>query len=562
MTPAQRYLGCAVTKTPSEAAGPQPDRENANARNASARVGDVRIAAIDIGSNSIRQIIADVSPAGGIRIVDEMKAAPRLGAGIHRTGELSSEAEDAAIAALARMEILARQLGAERTRAIATSAVREATNAPEWLRRVKRETGLEITVLDGDDEARLSFRSAQAHFDLGVGRAAVIDIGGGSMELALSADGLVERLISLPFGAIRLTEKFFAKGTTSGGMRKLRRAVRRRIKEEFSARDWRGAHVIGSGGTFTNLAGIVLARQGVRTARTVHGTVVQRVELEHVIDHLAAMTAAERQAVPGLNAARSDIIVAGLAAVAEVLARFQSKSLVVSSYGIREGIILELARVEPRSADKGEARERSVRELAERSHYEVLHAQQVRLLALRIFDSIGARIGCEPGDRQTLSDAALLHDIGYHINYDKHHKHSYHLITHAELLGMTPSEQVVIANVARYHRGSAPRRAHNNFGPLNAADRARILRLSAILRVADGFDRGHTSAVADVRVRWLDRALRLIPVPVPGAPTLRLELWGASKKSSLLSEVAGVPVEIVEPGGTAFTPDDDTSRPD
>jgi exopolyphosphatase / guanosine-5'-triphosphate,3'-diphosphate pyrophosphatase len=281
-----------------------------------------------------------------------------------------------------------------------------------------------------------------------------------------------------------------------------------------------------------------------------------------VIDHLGAMTAAERQSVPGLNIARSDIIVAGLAAVAEVLARFQSKSLVVSSYGIREGIILELARVEPRSADKGEARERSVRELAERSHYEAPHALQVRRLALRIFDSIGTRIGCEPADRQTLADAALLHDIGYHINYDKHHKHSYHLITHAELLGMTPSEQVVIANVARYHRGSEPRRAHKNFGPVNAADRARILRLSAILRVADGLDRGHTSAVADVRVRWLDRALRLIPVPVPGASTLRLELWGASKKSSLLSEIAGVPVEIVEPGGTAFTPDDDASRPD
>src|SRR5215208_4412762 len=167
--------------------------------------GDVRISAIDIGSNSIRQIIADVSPTGTIRVVDEMKAAPRLGAGVHETGELSREASDAAIEALGRMEALATQLGARRTRVVATSAVRDATNSAEWLDRVRLVTGLEVLVLDGEEEARLSFRSAQAHFDLGVGRAAVVDIGGGSLELAFSADGLVERLVSLPFGAIRLT---------------------------------------------------------------------------------------------------------------------------------------------------------------------------------------------------------------------------------------------------------------------------------------------------------------------------------------------------------------------
>lgn len=523
--------------------------------------GDVRISAIDIGSNSIRQIIADVSSRGAIRVVDEMKAAPRLGAGLQETGELSREAGKSAIEALGRMDALAKQLGARRTRVIATSAVREASNSAEWLAQVKLETGLDVVVLDGDDEARLSFRSAQAHFDLGTGRAAVIDIGGGSLELAFSADGLVERLVSLPFGAIRLTERYFSKGITPKSLRKLRRAVRRGLKEEFSARDWRGAQIIGSGGTFTNLAGIVLARQGVKTAQTVHGTIVQRVELEHIVDYLSALSAAERQAVPGLNAARADIIVAGLAAIAEVVARLEAKSLAVSSYGIREGILLDLARVTPRSADRGEARDRSVRELAERSHYEMPHAQQVQKLSLRLFDSIGARIGCEPEERQTLSDAALLHDIGYHINYDKHHKHSYHLITHAELLGMTPTEQVVIANVARYHRGAEPRKSHPNFGPLNSAERQKILRLSAILRVADGLDRGHTAAVADVRVRWLDRALRLIPVPVEGA-TVRLEVWGASRKSALLSDIAGVPVEVVAPGGEAFTADGDPSRPD
>jgi exopolyphosphatase/guanosine-5'-triphosphate,3'-diphosphate pyrophosphatase len=419
-----------------------------------------------------------------------------------------------------------------------------------------------VVVLDGDEEARLSFRSAQAHFDLGTGRAVVMDIGGGSLEIALSADGLVERLISLPFGAIRLTEKYFSKGITPGAMRKLRRAVRRRLRDELPARDWGGAQIIGSGGTFTNLGGIVLARQGMRTARTVHGTVVSRMELEHVVDYLSTLSPAERQAVPGLNVGRSDIIVGGLAAIAEVMARLDAKGLVVSTYGIREGILLELANVSPQTAHTVQARERSVRELATRSRYEVPHATHVQKLALRLFDSLGERLGCSPEDRQTLADAALLHDIGYHINYDKHHKHSYHLISHADLLGMTPAEQVLIANVARYHRGAEPKKAHSNFGPLSPPERERVRRLSAILRVADGFDRGHAGAVEDVRVRWLDRALRLTAVPSPKASNIRLELWGASKKSGLLSAVAGVPVEIVAPGGATFTSDGDDSRAD
>jgi exopolyphosphatase/guanosine-5'-triphosphate,3'-diphosphate pyrophosphatase len=537
----------------------KPPRKRGRTR---APKADVRIAAIDIGSNSIRQTVADVSPDGTIRVVDEMKAAPRLGAGISKTGKLSTHSMAAALAALNRMSALAKQLGAKRRRVVATSAVREALNGPEWLALVRKEAGMRVSVLEGNEEARLSFLSALAHFDLKAGRAVVVDIGGGSLELALSADGLVERLISLPFGAIRMTEKYFSRGITPAAMEKLRRQVRKRLRAELSGRDWSGAQLIGSGGTFTNLGGIVLARHGVQTARTVHGTRVARVELEHIVDSLSALSPAERLAVPGLNAGRADIITAGLAVIAEVLAKFEAREITVSGYGIREGILLELARVTPKPADPGVARERSVKALAERSHFEEPHARHVQKLALALFDSLGARLGCAPEERQLLADAALLHDIGYHINYDKHHKHSYHLITHAELLGMTPVEQVLIANIARYHRGAEPKKSHNNFGPLSSASRARVTRLAALLRVADGFDRGHAGAVDDIRVRWLDRAIRLTAVPSPKAASIRLELWGASKKSKLLADYAGVPVEIVAPGGAIFTHEDDGTSAD
>ncbi|HUR00192.1 MAG TPA: Ppx/GppA phosphatase family protein [Gemmatimonadaceae bacterium] len=523
---------------------------------------DIRISAIDIGSNSIRQTIADVSPTGVIRVVDEMKAAPRLGAGLSKRGVLSEIAIQNALIALGRMATLGNQLGASRTEVIATSAVREASNSDQFLKLVRAETGLKIRILKGDDEARLAFRSALAHFDLGVGRAVVMDIGGGSLELALSADGLVERLISLPFGAISMTEQYLTSQKKKKGMRKLRKTVRAELRSAIAARHWHTSRIICSGGTFTALGAIYLARTGIENPKTVHGTVIPRVELEHIVDLLYSMSQTERQNVPGLNAARSDIIVGGLAVAAEVAARVDAKELVVSSYGLREGILLETARVAPTPADPGEARDRSVRELAERSHFEERHSKHVQTLALQLFDSIGQRLGCTPEERSLLSDAALLHDIGYHISYDKHNKHSFHLIEHAELLGMTPPDQIIVANIARYHRGAEPKKKHSNFGPLDKSMRESIKRLSAILRVADGFDRGHAKAVSEIKARWMERALRLTAVPARQNDNLRLELWGAARKSNLLAEVAGVPVEIVAPDGSVMTYEDEVGAAD
>lgn len=509
---------------------------------------DTRIAAIDVGSYSIRQIIADVAPDGAIRVVDEMKASPRLGAGLRETGRLSEQGMAAAIEALVRMALLDRQMGAARTEAVATSAVRDATNAGEFLTAVHEATGLRLRILDGDEEARLSYRSALAHFDLGAGRAVVMDIGGGSLELALSADGLLDGLLSFPFGAIRLTEQFLASGPGRRGLGELRRFVRKGLRSRLSRGDWHGAQIICSGGTFTNLAQMILARQGFGSATSVHGTVVSRPELEHLLDLLAGMSLAERQHVPGLSPSRADIIVAGLAVAAEVVARLESRELVVSAYGIREGLLLEAARVTPVIADPGAARERSVLQLAERSRYEAPHARQVQRLALRIFDELAPRLRATSEDRQVLADAALLHDIGYHINFAGHHKHSYHLIVHADLLGMTPVERVLVANVARYHRGALPRRSHRGYGSLDKALRRRIRRLAAILRVADGLDRGHVCAVQDVSVHWSREALRITASPVEGA-SLRLELWGAARKADLLARTIKRPVLIAGPDG-------------
>ena len=517
--------------------------------------GTIRIAAIDIGSNSVRQIVADVSPDGSIAHVDEMKAAPRLAAGLESTGSLNEIAMKRAIDALAQMSTLAKQLQADRVVAVATSAVRDADNAEEFVRRVKSEAGLDLKILTGEDEARLSYRSAVAHFELGNSRTAVVDLGGGSLELALCFNGIVDRLMSLPLGAVRLTERFLQDGESEKRLKKLRKYVAKVIRDNVPVRPWRSARLIGAGGTFTNLAGMVLYRDGMFSARSVQGAQVSRNDVEHLLDSLASMSVEERRKVPGLNEARADIIIAGLAVVAELMARLDVRELEVSRYGIREGLLLEEARVQPVVADAGESRAKSILELARRCRAEMPHAQQVQMLALRLFDALGDKLGCEPADRQTLSDAALLHDIGYHINYERHHKHSYHLVIHAELLAVPPVEQITIANIARYHRGARPRRKHANYGNLDKSIRRRIKRLAAILRVADGLDRGHMGAVSDVRVRWTQRALRITPIPKRARDSLRLEIWGAHHKSELLARVAGLPVEIVAPSREIFSSD-------
>jgi len=497
-------------------------------------------------------IIADVHADGTIDVVDEMKAHPRLCKGLESTHALSTESMDLAVDALTRMATLAKQFGAARIEAVGTSAVREAENAELFLARVKRATGLKLRVLKGDAEARLSFLSALAHFDLGQGRSVILDIGGGSLELALSAEGVVDRLASLPLGAIRLTERFL-ESPSPKRLRKLRKAVRKAIKPVISARDWRGARVIGSGGTFTNLAGLYLHGKGTFSAPSVHETAIPRADVEHILDSLAEMSVEERRTVPGLNADRADIIVAGVAVIAEVLARVDARDIVVSRYGIREGLLLQAARVTPVVADPGVARERSVRELAEKCHFERKHSLAVQALALQLFDSVAPRLGLGDDDRRILADAALLHDIGYHINYDRHHKHSYHLVLHADLLGVAPEEQVLIANVARYHRGAQPDKTHPEYAGLDKPLRSRVKRLAAILRVADGFDRGHVSAVESFKVRWLERALRITPVAARANLNLRLEVWGAHRKSELLARVVGRPVEIVAPDGSVLS---------
>ncbi len=503
-----------------------------------------RIAAIDVGSNSVRLLVAEYDPASGLEIIDELKDQPRLAAGLARTGCLDDAAIERAMQTLARMREVCQRRGVKRIAAVATAAVREAENGAAFVRRVRQELDIPLRIIDAETEAALSYRSVAHHFRLAGERTLVADIGGGSLELIGAVDGLVELTVSLPLGAVRLTELHLP---GDRGMHKeverLREYVRKQLKRGISSRAWSAATVIGSGGTFTSLGRMVQARRGQPEGESVHGVSVTTAEVEQLIDWLASRTPEQRRQVPGLSPERADIILAGLAVTAELLDWIRSRSLTVSAFGLREGLL---------AGDGGgegsrRHRIRSGCSASSSSAASATAGTSSRCGRSPSSSSTSSReeLGCEPEERLLLEAAGLLHDVGQLVSYRKHHKHSFQLINHAERLGLPPRERGLVALISRYHRRTGPRRKHEEFAALPAADQAIVRRLSGLLRVADGLDRGHTAAVNTLVTDLTRDTLILRIAPRLKGADLGLEVWGATRKADVLAKLLKREIRIV-----------------
>lgn len=493
-----------------------------------------RLGAIDVGSNSVRLLVAEWDSVTGLEVIDEIKDQPRLATGVARTGALDAEAMDRAFSALQRMKGVAERRGVTRLVAVATSAMRMASNGEAFAERVRRELGIPLEIIDEDREARLSWRSVAHHFPLDDGRTLVADIGGGSLELVAAIDGLVESTASLPFGAVRLTEEYLTgRHETWREVAVLRKHVRAALKKELPWRDWHQATLIGSGGTFTNLGRMAAARRGHATD-PIHGVVVTTGEIEALLEWLSTRSTLERSQVAGLNPQRADIILAGLAVTAELQALLAGRELTVSAFGLREGLLLELVGAEA-AATKSSDPLRPLREFVDRCRGDRRHVEQVRHLALSLFDLLAPALGCQPAERSLLEAAALLHDVGQLVSYRRHHRHSYQLIMHAERLGLASRDRTLVALISRYHRKSGPKRRHPEFASLDEDEQQVVRRLSGLLRVADGLDRGHTASVERVTATLLEDCCVIRAYPRLREADLSLEIWGASRKSDVLA---------------------------
>ncbi len=505
-----------------------------------------RLAAIDIGSNSVRMIVAEALRGGTYRILEEEREPTRLGRSV-AAGLLDDESVARSIQALKSFRQIASGYQVANLRTIATCAVREARNGPEFCRRVREEVGLEVEVISGEREARLAFTSVQHAFDLSGRNTIVADIGGGSTEIVFATGNLIESIFSTPLGAVRLTEQF-ALGDccdapeAARGLERLDDEIAAVLKKQTTKPLFAPHLLVGCGGTFTTLAELVMATRRESNV-PVAGYTVSHAEVRHLLDRLRKMPLRARRSMPGMTPDRADIIVAGLSIIDALLKRFHVNTLAVHTRGVRDGLLREMIEeaAVASGGDEPAFRDAAIERLAAACSGEVEHGRTVAALAGRIFEQLATPLDLPAGDRLLLECAARLQDVGYVINYDQHHKHSYHLIRNSRLPGLRPHDLELIANVARYHRGALPKKKHENLSRLAADDQRRVQRLAAILRIAGGLDRSRSQQVRDV-LASVDDGRAVLEVVADQEP--QVDIWGAERRTDLFEKVFGMKVDV------------------
>ncbi len=497
-----------------------------------------RLAAIDIGTNSIRCIVVEADAQNSCRVLDDEKAMVRLGEGMTESGCICDAAKERAIEALQRMAKISHGLNAEIAAVVATSAVRKARNREEFLSKVKSATGLEIEVISGSQEAELATLSVQHNFAMGQQRYGMADIGGGSVEIVIATGQHAEIVVSLELGAVFLTEKYLHGDQVSHlELKRLRNHIRKTLKKEGIGDGLPVNCLIGSGGTMTNIGNMVMALRG-EQYESVHRYEVLHSEVIHLLAMLSRKTQKERLDIPGLNPDRADIILAGMILADELMRFLRTNQLRINAQGIREGLILQslqkrgLINVAQKSRNWRDA----ALEFARSCRFDELHSEQVNRLATKIFAVVAPQNQLTERHAQLLEAGALLHDIGYFISYDQHHKHSYHLIRHANLFGFTPREREIIANISRYHRKAKPKKEHENFTSLAAEDQILVRKLGGILRLADGLDRRRNRQVDTIDCQLTNNVFTL---KILGKGDLSVELYGAQSKGNLFETAFG-----------------------
>ena len=525
----------------------------------------MRIAAIDIGTNSIHMIVVQVRPDLSFEVVDREKDMVRLGAGGLDGRSLTPTAMTAGIQTMAKFKRLADSHKVDEIVAAATSATREAHNGGDFIAEVDRQTGIRIRVISGTEEARLIHLAAGYGVDVGGSTAVVIDIGGGSVEVTLGTATQLTLGKSFKVGVIRLTERFVKSDPLSGrDERRLAKHLNREMGVYLDQIATRGFHrAIGTSGTILSLGTVAVAAERGGPPEDLRNLRVSSKSLHRLRKRIVAADIAERLAMPGLEPRRADLSVAGSVLLDTILRRLHVEDLTLCDLALREGLVLDYIHRNSARIRKVErypdVRRRSVIELGERCGYWSEHAQQVARLALSIFDQTRSVHGLTDREREWLEYGALLHDVGVHISYERHHRHSYYLIKNGDLRGFDPGEIEVIALLARYHRQATPKKSHEGFGDLSGSLRRTVRVLASMVRLAEGLDRSHAQALAgiDLYPREDDYLARL-----RAAGDAELELWAAHRHVAPLEAVLEKPVRFEVAGGDYKDPHVHDQQPD
>lgn len=507
------------------------------------------LAAIDIGTNSIHLVVARFGEGSHFEVVAREKEMVRLGSASGDMKRLDPDSIERGIQTLRRFRRIADISGAK-VYAVATSAVREAANAQEFIDRARRDAGVEVEIVSGVEEARLIHLGVLQALEVYQRRLLLIDIGGGSTEVLVGERGETLSAASLKLGAIRLTRRFFrTERLHPSAVDSCRRFVRSNLVTVARQVRRLGFDIaVGSSGTIQTMASMICAARGEVQPRTFNGFEMTRDEIRSTVELLvAADTVEQRRRLPGIDPARADILLAGAIILEQVTGELGVERLVVSDYALREGVLLDaLARERGATLHHlQDLRRRSVLHLAELMDEDPAHSRRAAELALALFDQTRRWHGLDDAARELLEAGTLLANVGLFVSHSGHHKHSYYVIRNSDhLAGFNDHEIELIALIARYHRKSAPKAKHPEFASLRPGDQQLVRTAAALSRMGIALDRSRSGAVASVRVReaGAEAVLELTPA---GEDDLSLELFSAEERKSLLEEVLGRPVRVV-----------------
>ncbi|MBF2056795.1 MAG: Ppx/GppA family phosphatase [Cyanobacterium sp. T60_A2020_053] len=517
---------------------------------------DCTVGAIDIGTNSIHMVVVKINAQlPTFTIIAREKDTVRLGDRDSETGNLTPEAMKRAISALKRCQDLAHSLKVDQIIAVATSATREAPNGQDFINRVESELGIIINLISGQEEARRIYLGVLSSMDFAGQTHALIDIGGGSTELVLADSTDIRHLSSTKVGAVRLTQDFI---TTDPIDQKefirLRAYVRGML--ERPSEEWRGALkegekpvLIGTSGTIETLALICAMEDNGVEPNPLNGYTFSREKIAQTLDKLIKLDYDGRSSLAGMSDHRAEIIISGATILLEAMTLLEIDSLTVCERALREGMIvdwmLQNDYIENRLAYQSNIRYRSVMKIAHKYQVDLPHAEKTTDFALTIFDQTKGELhNWSDKEREYLWAAGILHNCGLYISHSSHHKHSYYLIRHAELLGFTEIEIELIAQIARYHRKSKPKRKHESYYSLVPNYRKIIKEMSAILRLGIALDRRQIGAIESIECKYDAeyKKLHLHLNPLDKRDECALELWNLDYKKPIFEQEFDVKV--------------------
>jgi exopolyphosphatase/guanosine-5'-triphosphate,3'-diphosphate pyrophosphatase len=505
-----------------------------------------RYAAIDIGSNSVRMLAAEAAPGKPTKILAAERQVTRLGGGVFLNGRIPPDTIEMVCENLARMAQIYRKLDVIGVRAVATSAVRDASNQQEFLERASEALDTAVETISGQEEARLIHLGVEARWPQPEKRVLIIDLGGGSAELILGERGVLSEAFSKPLGAVRLTEVFLKSDPPAP-------LELHRLNEYIEEKLVTPLRRLGRGpfdrliATSATAAAVVCAVNRVRRSRRDEADRLRATasQIRRFYREIRDLDLAGRRKIVGIGPRRAELIVAGTAVFLRALELFNQPSLHYSAAGVRDGIIADLAaRLVGRELTMlNRDQRRAVEQMARHYGVQILHARKVADLAHRLFESLQPLHHLPPELGKLLEAAAYLHDIGHYVSDTAHHKHSYYLVAHSDLPGFTDSERQIIALLCRYHRRSMPVPRHSPFQALDPESRRAILLLTPLLRIADSLDRSHEQRVSDLQVHLRNGSVALA---LESSQDTDLEMWAAERVADSFRETYQRPLTLTK----------------